>query len=105
MKNTLFVRPNLKLFLLAAVLIALVHHLIVSGHSQVSLVTVTGREPAACQARQSELRVLLQEARQRPSSEIFMRISHLYEQERQIKEAVNYLRRAQKMAEWEERFQ
>ena len=34
MKSTVFVRPNLKMFLLGAILLVVVQHLITNGHSQ-----------------------------------------------------------------------
>ena len=97
MKNAVIVRPNLKLFLLGALLIAAIHNVIVPGHSEVMITRVAAREPASSPAWQRELGQLLDEARAHPSAEIYLRIAHCYEKQRNFKQAVRYLRRAQKL--------
>jgi hypothetical protein len=47
MKTTVFVRPNLKVFLLAAILLVVVQHLITSVHSQAPMLSA----PVSARAR------------------------------------------------------
>ena len=97
MKSMVIVRPNLKLILLGALLIAVIHNVIVPGHSEVTVTRVSAREPACSAALQRELEGLLDQARTNPSAEIYTRIADCYEQQRNLKQAIRYLRRAQKI--------
>ena len=97
MKSALFVRPNLKLFLLAALLLVVVTELIQPGHSEFAVMRVYGRQPGGAVPVQRELSQLLEAARTRPSAELYMQISECHRQLRNFKEAVRYLRRAEKM--------
>jgi hypothetical protein len=97
MKSTTIVKPNLKLLLFGALLIAVIHNLILPGHSEGMVVRVSAREPVGSPVWQRELDQLLVASRQHPSPEIYMRISHCYEKQRNLRQAVRYLRLAQKL--------
>lgn len=101
MKSPLFVRPNLKLFLLGAVLLAVVQDFIAKGHSQGSL-WGTPMVVNARGAQVGDLQQLLKQAQQNPSSEAFLRISHCFEQARDYKNAFRYLRKAEILAQLED---
>jgi len=100
MNKTVFVRPNLKVFLLGAVLLLVVQHLISSGHSQ-------GPGPSraipanARELSDSELQGILREAAEKPTSSAYTRISRLYELRGEHKKAIQYLRRAEKLSQIE----
>jgi len=103
MKSTVFVRPNLKMFLLGAVLVVVVQHLITSGLSQGQgssrLLPVNAREMT-----ESDLRELIKRANESPSVENFMRVSRCFEKRGEYKKALQYLRRAEKFGQSEESF-
>src|SRR5262245_20169597 len=98
MKKTVFVRPNLKVFLLGAIMLVVVQHLIISGHSQAPLVS----EPTAAHARDltdAQLEELLKRAAEKPTAEIYTIISHCYEKRGEYRKAILYLRRAEKVGQ------
>jgi len=100
MNNTVFVRPNLKVFLLGAVLLLVVQHLISSGHSQ-----GPASRPIPANARElsdADLQEILREAAAKPTSTAYLRISRLYEQRGEHKKAILFLRRAEKLSQMEE---
>jgi len=96
MKNAVFARPNLKVFLLGAILIAVVQDFIAKGRSQASIFSTTG----ACSL--DNVDQLLADAQLNPSSEVYLRISRWYERRGEIKKAMVYLHKARKLAEVEE---
>src|SRR5688572_19479442 len=78
MKTTVFVRPNLKIFLLGAIAVVVVQHLIVTVYSQAQALG----KPLPVHAREvneGELQELIKYAIEKPSAEIYMRISHCFE--------------------------
>lgn len=98
MKSTVFVRPNLKMFVLGGVLVAALHHLITNGHSQGQ----GSSKPLPVNAREmteDELQTLVRRATETPSVEIYTRISRLYESRGEYKKALLYLRRAEKISQ------
>ncbi len=101
MKSTVFVRPNLKIFLLGAVLLLVVQHLITSGLSQGQgssrFLQVNAREMT-----ESDLRELIQRATESPSVENYMRVSRCFEKRGDYKKALLYLRRAEKIGQLDE---
>lgn len=101
MKSTVFVRPNLKAFIVGGVLIVVVHHFMMTGHSQNQSVfkplTANAREPD-----QSEVRQMIRHATEFPSAENYMRLSVHYEKRGDYKRALQYLRRAERVAESED---
>lgn len=103
MKSTVFVRPNLKVFLLGAVLLVVVQHLITSGLSQGQgssrLLPVNAREMS-----ESDLRELIKRATASPSVENYMRVSQCFEKRGDYKKALLYLRRAERFGQSDENF-
>ena len=97
MKSTLFVRPNLKLILLGALLLAVVQDFIAKGHSQAS-VWGAPNVVNARGAQEWDLQQLLKHALHNPTSEVYLRISHCFEQRRDYKNALLYLRKAELLA-------
>ena len=99
--STVFVRPNLKGFLLGAVLLLVVQHFISSGHSQ-------GRGlplPLVVNAREltdHEIRELIRYSNDQPSADIYTRISNAYERRGEYRKALLYLRRAEKISQMQE---
>lgn len=93
-QNTVFARPNLKAFLLGAVLLLVVQHLISSAHSQGPSAT----RPLPVNARElseADMEELLRQARENPSYESYLRLSRCYEQRGEFKKAIRFLRRAE----------
>ena len=101
MKSAVFARPNLKVFLVGAVLIAVVQDFISKGHSQASFLSIPAHSNAYA-GSDKELQPLLEEAKRKPGSQIFNRLSQYYEKRGDIKKAMLYLHRAGKFAEVED---
>ena len=104
MKSTVFVRPNLKAFVLGGILLLAVQHLISNVHSQAS----ASSKPLPVNAREVtdvQLQQLIRQAADRPGAEIYMRISHYYEVRGDYKKALLFLRRAEKVEPASERFE
>jgi len=101
MKSTVFVRPNLKLFLLAAILIAVIQDFIANGHS-VGPTLLRSEAGNTVATSPLDLEYLLEQSIKAPSSEVYIRISHYFEQRRDFRRALLYLRRAIKLAEVED---
>lgn len=98
MKSTVFVRPNLKMFVLGGVLLAALHHLITNGHSEGQ----GSSKPLPINAREmteDDLQVLLRRAKEAPSVEIYTRLSRCYESRGEYKKALLCLRRAEKVSQ------
>lgn len=97
MKSTVFVRPNLKIFLLGAILLSVVQHLMINGQGQSKPISVNARE-----LTDSQLQQLIRQAVEKPSVQLYTRISHCYEKRGDYKRALQYLRRAEKIGQTEE---
>ena len=101
MKSTVFVRPNLKMFLVGGVLLVAIQHLITNGQSQgeglAKSMPVNAREMT-----ESDLQELIQKATETPSVQIYMRISRCYEKRGEYRKALLFLRRAEKVGQSEE---
>lgn len=96
MKSTVFVRPNLKVFIFGALLLLIVQHLIINAHSQ-----ATQGKPMILHAREitdRDLEELIQRAGEAPSTQIFLRISHYLEKKGDYRRALQFMRRAEKMS-------
>ncbi len=100
MKSKLLVRPNLKLFLIGALLIAVAQELITNGQSETSILAWGGRKPAA--SVQDELQRLLGLADKQPSADLYGRISDCFERVGDAKNARIFLRRAEAFADLDE---
>jgi len=99
MKSKLLVRPNLKLFLMAALLIAVLHDLISNGQSETSILTSwAAPKPYSDQ----ELAQLIARAEKEPSSELYVRISECFERRGDLKSARHYSRKADVFSDTEE---
>jgi hypothetical protein len=93
--NTVFARPNLKAFLLAAVVLLVVQHLISIAHSQGPSVT----RQLAVNARgmsDADLQELIWRANENPTYNAYLRISQCYEKRGEFRKALQFLRRAEK---------
>ena len=101
MNNTVFVRPNLKAFLLGAVVLLLLQHVISSGLSQgpaaPRAMLVNARE-----LTDTDLQEMIHHATEYPTPEIYLRISQGYERRGDYKRALLYLRRAEKLSQIQE---
>ena len=100
MKSTVFVRPNLKMFLLGALLLLVIQHLIDSGHSQGS--GITAIQAQAREVGSEEIHQLLRAAAEQPNSAIFTRLSACYEKRGEYRKALMYLRKAEVTGETED---
>ena len=96
MKGTLFARPNLKWFLMGALLVSGVHQLTTTGRSAaprlaapISLVDY--------RASDEEIGQLVAYAVRHPSPEIYFRVSKCYENRGELRRALFYLRQAEKV--------
>ena len=94
MKGSILVRPNLKLFILAAILLIAVQDLVTRGHSQSTTVQARG-------ARVSEavLQRWIAEASQSETPDVCMRLSDEYYRRGETRRALFFLRRAEQLAE------
>jgi len=99
MKKSIFARPNLKMFLIAALGIAVVQDLITNGQGENSILTTWAAKPIDSER---ELRDLLQKAEQEPTSDVYARIGRLFERRGDLKNAQHYMRRAELLAEVED---
>ena len=98
MKNTLLARPNLKMFLLGAILIALAHEFCSKNLVQASApLILAGRGQ-----QYEEITQLLQEVSQQPSSEVYLKISNCFERLGHTNRARLYLQKAGDYAQFEE---
>jgi len=96
MKSNLFARPNLKIFLIVALGIAVLQDIITNGRSDTSILTTWTGKPADADR---ELSDLLAKLEKEPSSELYGRISDCYAKRGDFKSARKYLRRAELSAE------
>src|ERR1051326_489780 len=101
MKSDVLVRPNLRAFLLGAILIALVQNFLANGHAPATVLHARTR-PSPTLPANIELQELLQQAETNPSCDLYARISRCYERQGEMRKALMYLRRAQFLAEVEE---
>ncbi len=101
MKSAVLARPNLKAFLLGAILIALVQDFLANGNSQATALHARGISGSRAGAEE-DLQFLLQEVETSPSSRLYTQISRCYEKHGDFKRAILYLRKAQLCAQIEE---
>ena len=95
MKSTVFVRPNLKMFIFGAILLLVVQHLMTNVHSQ-----ATQSRPLLVNAREitdRDLQQLINCAAETPSTDLYLRISNCFEKKGDYRRALYYMRRAEKM--------
>jgi hypothetical protein len=98
MKGPLFARPNLKGIVLAALLVAVVQHLVVTGRSEPPKASARLANPAY-RVSTDEIQDLLTYAVEHPSAEAYRRASLGYERRGEIRKALLLLREAEKIEE------
>jgi hypothetical protein len=105
MKKTVFARPNLKVFLLGAIVIVAIQHMITNGLSQnpgaARPLAVYAREPMNV-ARDPELERILSQADQIPASQVCTQLSDYYTSRGEFRKALRYLRLANLFSESEQ---
>ncbi len=100
MKQVVLARPNLKLFLLGAIMLVLLEHFVIDVRCEgPMLVNARIVDPVA---REAFLNSLLDQVRQNPTSELCSHISSVYEGQGDFKKAIVFLRQAEILAEMEE---
>ena len=102
MKKKIFARPNLKVFLLGAIVVVAIQHLITNGLSQ-----NTGVTPLAAYAREPvgtdpELERILAQAHRLPASQVCNQLSDHFAARGEFRKALRYLRLANLFAESEQ---
>ena len=101
--SPLFARPNLKLFLLGAVLIVLVNDLFSGGQIQASARTI----PSVAKygwVSDDDLNRMVQHAIEYPSVQAYLRVSDCYHRRGDFRRAMVYLLRAESLEPLEDRF-
>jgi tetratricopeptide (TPR) repeat protein len=99
MKSTVFARPNLKVFLLGAILLVVIQHIITYAHSQALF------KPLPANARElsdEDLRQMVRQATETPTVDAYLRLSHCYEARGDYRRALQYLRRAERISQAED---
>jgi hypothetical protein len=96
MRATLFARPNLKWFLMGALLISGVHQLTTTGRSAAPKLAAP-ISLADYRASDEEIDQLVAYAAKHPSPEIYFRVSRCYENRGELRRALFYLRQAEKI--------
>ena len=99
MQSRILVKPNLKLILLGALLIAVLHDVFTSGRSQPYFRQSQFR---ASWLSDKEFGDLIEEAETYPSSSAYMLISQMYEKRGDMRKAILYIRKADAMGAFEE---
>ena len=102
MPKSILARPNLKLFLLAAILIAVAQDFFVHGRSQASLFKAPPMRVVRLLSDE-ELNRLLEQTRLSPNAGAYLEISHNFEKRRNIRKAIYYLRKAEACMDMDER--
>ena len=101
MRNTVLAKPNLKLFLLAAVLIAVLYDFISNGKTQASVFRPSNPRIVAF-VTDIELEALIKEVESRPTALACARISEAFEKRGNMRQAMRYLQMAHYYGELEE---
>ena len=96
MEGTLFARPNLKWFLVGALLVSGIHQLTTTGRSAAPRLAAPN-SLADCRASDEEIDQLVAYAAHHPSQEIYFRVSKCYENRGELRRALFYLRQADKL--------
>src|ERR1041385_8167889 len=91
MKSKLFVRPNLKMFLLGAILIAVVQDFALNSRMEASGLAYA---PGLARLSDQELQKFIAQAEKKADPDLFIRISYVFEKRGDAKKALFYLRKA-----------
>lgn len=97
MKRGVLVRPNLRIFLLGALLLVVLQDVLMHGNSQTTIV-VSARSNCP-PPKDYSLSELLAQANTAPTPDLLMRLSDEYEQRGDLKKALFFLRRAERLAD------
>src|SRR5688572_15994792 len=101
MGNGMLAKPNLKLFLLGAILIAIISDVISNGKTQASVFRPTNPRIVSFVTDQ-ELETLLREVESRPTAAKCARISEAYEKRGDARKAARFLQLANFYVQFEE---
>jgi tetratricopeptide (TPR) repeat protein len=96
MKGPLFAKPDLKWFVIGALLISAVHQLTIQGHSQGPKLSSQIIE-SDYRASEDEMQQLLAYAVEHPSAEAYRRVAVCYQNRGEIRRALHYLQEAEKV--------
>ena len=101
MKNSLFARPNLKLFAVGAILILAVNHIFTGMTTEASAraIPLVGKSG---QISDEEFQSLLEFTAKHPSAESFYRLSFCYEKRGEFKKAFECFKMAERYAHLED---
>jgi hypothetical protein len=101
MRNTVLAKPNLKLFLVAAILIAVLYDLISNGKTQASVFRPSNPRIVAF-VTDAELETLIKEVEAHPSAAACARISEAFEKRGNMRQATRYMQMAYYYGELEQ---
>ena len=101
MNDSLFARPNLKLFVAGAFLILVLNHFLTGTTMEASAraIPLVGKNG---QITEEEFQRLLEFAAKYPSADSFFRISYCYEKRGDFKKAMQYITMAERYAHFED---
>lgn len=98
MKNSLFVRPNLTVFVVGAFALVALQHLVSDGKSSDHwLLKVTSA--SARELGDSDMRELMRAAAENPSAETYRRLSLLCERRGDFRRALQFLRESERLGD------
>lgn len=100
MQSRILVRPNLKLIVVGALAIAVLHHVVTSGKSEPSL--LGNPEYRVSWLSDEQLGRLIETVEKHPTSDGYMVISEAYEKRGEIRKAMRYLKKANLIRDSEE---
>src|SRR5687767_16008220 len=93
MRSTILIKPNLKLILLGALMIAVLHDVFTSGKSETS--SFRDQQYRACWLSEAELIQLIDSVDAAPRAAGYLLISEAYERRGDIRKALHYLKKAE----------
>lgn len=94
MKTTLFVRPNLKIFLLAALAVAVLKECVFPADSSPLRTSVSARSQATAFISDDALEQMLDQTLSQPTAQRYAFLSECYKKRGDYKLAMLYLRKA-----------
>jgi hypothetical protein len=95
MKSAVLARPNLKFFVVSAVVMLALQHLFTNDPFQ-GQVSAALPDPRL-EITDAQITTLLNQLKEVPSAAGYVRVSHAYERRGDYKRALQYLRRAEKL--------
>lgn len=100
MRSTILVKPNLKLILLGALLIAVLHDMFINAKSQAS--SIRGHHYRVSWLSDSELARLIDRVDANPNSAGYMMISEVCQKRGEMRKAMYFLKKAKVIEKLEE---